>query len=205
MRHQFLFMLLCLSFLNIGLSQNKILPPIVAETVADEVTSNNQTDQSQSRIIIGQGATIIIRSGDNDNARILVKVVEIKSGGALREVLSEENIAADVSEIIQKNNELQNSLAVPLEFTIEKAYPNPFNPVVNIHYGLPESAPVHIVIHDLSGRRILDYNVGEKSAGWHDFQWDGTDVAGKLLGSGIYFVTIQVSEIIKNQKVTFVK
>ncbi|MEE9189540.1 MAG: FlgD immunoglobulin-like domain containing protein [Candidatus Neomarinimicrobiota bacterium] len=181
-------------------------PSLIVDDEKEDKISNKNTDIAHSsRIIIGQGASIIIRSSDNDKPRILVKVVDVTSGGALREVLDEENIAADISEIIQKNDELQNSLAVPLGFTIEKAYPNPFNPVVNIRYGLPETSPVHIVIHDLAGHRILEYDVGEKSAGWHDFQWDGTDVAGKSLGSGIYFVTVQVSEAIKNQKVTLVK
>ncbi|MFC1550187.1 FlgD immunoglobulin-like domain containing protein [Candidatus Neomarinimicrobiota bacterium] len=190
---------------NINVDVNSTVNPLESSKAVDDRTRNNKSDNSQSRVIIGQGATIIISSSDDDQARILVKVVDVSSGGRLREVLKENDINVEYSDIIQKNDEILNSSSVPIEFTIEKAYPNPFNPVVNIRYGLPETSPVHIVIYNLAGHLVLDYNIGEKSAGWHDFQWNGTDVSGNHLGSGIYFVTVQANDIIKNQKVTFVK
>ena len=63
----------------------------------------------------------------------------------------------------------------------------------------------HIVIHDLSGRLINEYAVGDKSAGWHEFRWDATDNIGQSVGSGIYLLTINVGEKQLKQKLTYVK
>lgn len=96
-------------------------------------------------------------------------------------------------------------LGIPNEFTINQAFPNPFNPMTSIRYGLPRQSQVHIVIFDITGRQIVNYLESEKAPGWHDFKWVGIDQFGEIVGTGIYIVRIQAGPLVKTQKITFLK
>ena len=46
---------------------------------------------------------------------------------------------------------------LPEEFSISNAYPNPFNPTVNIDFLIPEKTDVDIQIFDLLGRNVFTH------------------------------------------------
>jgi hypothetical protein len=48
--------------------------------------------------------------------------------------------------------------AIPEEYNIHSVYPNPFNPVTNIIYGIPQYSKVHIIIYNIYFR-ILRYSI----------------------------------------------
>jgi hypothetical protein len=72
---------------------------------------------------------------------------------------------------------------VPIDFVLADAYPNPFNSVVTIQFGLPEHADVQIQICNLLGVVVSDVFLGEKGPGFHQIPWvaDGHP-------SGVYFI-----------------
>lgn len=74
---------------------------------------------------------------------------------------------------------------LPAGYTLEAAYPNPFNPATTIRFGLPESGHVVLVVYDGLGREVARPIDGVKGAGYHDvlFEADG-------LPSGVYFYRI---------------
>jgi hypothetical protein len=49
---------------------------------------------------------------------------------------------------------------IPQDFSISSVYPNPFNPQVNIVYGVPQPANITASIYNLSGRRVAELNPG---------------------------------------------
>ena len=166
----------------------------------------NVKTNMESKIIVGQGATVIITSNDQTNARVLAKVIDISQGGVVRELLNGKSINADINAKTETAEAvMEEKVALPLEFTIERAYPNPFNPVVNVRFGLPKEAPVHIQIYDVAGRLIGDYKVGNRSAGWHEFSWNAVDMLGQDVGTGIYLLTIQAGDKLQKQKITYIK
>lgn len=68
--------------------------------------------------------------------------------------------------------------------------PNPFTPPATIHFELPRSGRVALIIHDVSGRRvrsIIDQNL---AAGAHTITWNDRDDRGREVGSGVYFVRL---------------
>ena len=94
---------------------------------------------------------------------------------------------------------------MPEEFSISKAYPNPFNPTVNIDFSIPEEADITIQIFDLLGRNVFNHEQNFNTAGKYRFQWHGVNDSGTPIASGVYFVTIQHKANIFKQKITFLK
>ena len=94
---------------------------------------------------------------------------------------------------------------IPEEFSITKAYPNPFNPTVNIDFSIPEESDINIQIFDLLGRNVFNHEQNFNTAGKYRFQWHGVNDLGTPIASGVYFVTIQHKANIFKQKITFLK
>ncbi len=157
---------------------------------------------TESRIIIGKGAKVIVET--NASANLWCdEMILLSDAKFIADEDRKPNASEATSNTIEMSEVVETSL--PTELSISKAYPNPFNPIVNISYGLPESAAVKIVIYDLSGRKITEYGINQQSAGWHEFNWNALDQYGQTVGSGIYLMTIQASNMIKKQKITFLK
>ena len=60
------------------------------------------------------------------------------------------------------------------EFSIDRVYPNPFNPVVNIDYSLSKSLFINILIYDLNGQVVDNLYSGYKSIGNHSMVWNAS-------------------------------
>jgi len=96
---------------------------------------------------------------------------------------------------------------LPTEYTLKSCYPNPFNPVTNISFDLPEKARISIIIYDLVGRKIweLPDNNLSKPAGSYTYQWNGCNLIGAQVASGIYFVRMHTDQYSKIGKVMLIK
>ena len=94
---------------------------------------------------------------------------------------------------------------IPTEFAISSAYPNPFNPTVNIDFSIPEESIVYIKIFDLLGRNIFNHEENFKAPGKYRFRWHGMNNSGASIASGIYLVAIQHKTKFYKQKITFLK
>ena len=73
---------------------------------------------------------------------------------------------------------------LPENFAVS-AYPNPFNPATTISYALPQASRVSLAIYDMLGREMRRWDLQEP-AGYRQVVWDGTDLAGRLVPTGIY-------------------
>jgi hypothetical protein len=89
---------------------------------------------------------------------------------------------------------------------LEQNAPNPFNPVTTIRYSVAgEGARVRMSVYDVAGRFVRDIVDGTATAGEHAARWDGTDVNGRPVASGIYFVRLSVDGWTGRQKMTLMK
>ena len=95
---------------------------------------------------------------------------------------------------------LTNVMAIPVEFGITYAYPNPFNSVIRISYGLPEAADVRLSVYDILGRLVIDLFQGRLSAGRHEAVLNGVNLV-----SGIYVARLDAGELTSQAKVVLVK
>lgn len=74
-------------------------------------------------------------------------------------------------------------------------YPNPFQSSVSISFSLTQSAVTSVTVFDLSGRLVATLESSELSRGEHTLNWDGTDVYGRRLSSGLYLCRIQAGSV----------
>ena len=88
----------------------------------------------------------------------------------------------------------------PNDFILHQNFPNPFNPIAKIVYGLPEYANVQIIIYDLTGRRVQSLINESQIPGYHSINWN----AGSH-PSGMYFITMRAGEYVNTQKLMLVK
>jgi len=86
------------------------------------------------------------------------------------------------------SEETENLVISPL--TKMTAYPNPFNPQINIKFYLAKSEAVKLAIFNLKGQLVKELIDGQISAGIIERSWDGSDIIGKPCSSGIYFIRL---------------
>jgi len=98
-------------------------------------------------------------------------------------------------------------LLIPEDYSIYNIYPNPFNPVTNIMYGLPENVYVKILIFDIQGNLVQTLINNYQTAGYHSLEWNAVHHS-----SGLYFIKIIAGSSIgsetnfsKTQKLMLVK
>ncbi len=75
-------------------------------------------------------------------------------------------------------------------FTLRDNSPNPFSSTTRIEFNLPEPSFLMLDVYDVRGRRVFTDRRGEMKAGWQQMQFNGRDVAGQLLPSGVYFYRV---------------
>jgi hypothetical protein len=95
--------------------------------------------------------------------------------------------------------------AVPKEYALGGAYPNPFNPIARIDYDLIQKNYVTLEIHNLIGRKVKTLVSLEKDAGFHSTYWDATNNAGEPVAAGVYLYTIQAGEFRQTKKMILLK
>ena len=99
---------------------------------------------------------------------------------------------------INQSKIIDNSL--PRKSALYPNFPNPFNPVTTIQYGLPEKVFVNITVYNALGQKISTLVNETKPAGFFQVQWDASSV-----GSGIYFYMIQAGDFKETKKCLIIK
>jgi hypothetical protein len=85
------------------------------------------------------------------------------------------------------------------------AAPNPFNPRTSVRWTLARAVHARLTVHDARGRLIAVLRDAELPAGDHAVTWDGTDSAGRRLGSGMYFARLEADGIASTSKLMLIK
>jgi hypothetical protein len=94
---------------------------------------------------------------------------------------------------------------LPEETTLDKAYPNPFNPSTYIAYHLAEDSDVQISVYDMLGRKVQTLFTGQQVAGSYHVYWHGKNEAGNISPTGTYLIRMQTENTAQVQKVLLMK
>ncbi|MCF7912114.1 MAG: T9SS type A sorting domain-containing protein [Candidatus Cloacimonetes bacterium] len=80
------------------------------------------------------------------------------------------------------------------------AYPNPFNPSINISYNISQTGSVELAVYNLKGQKIETLCASVQEQGNHNYIWNADEMP-----SGIYFLKIKGAGLDTAEKVLLLK
>lgn len=182
------------------------LPPTVninASSLQGQVPHTIDFDASESNDPNGDSLSFAWDFGDGSLAYGEVVSHTFNSEGEFLVTLSGSDgiLSASDSVIVSISIGVSTeSTEFPIEFSLKPVFPNPFNPVTTITYGLPTSSDVKISITDLLGRKISTIVDEPKAAGYHTVQFNA-----EALSSGTYILRMQAGAFTATQQITLLK
>jgi hypothetical protein len=93
----------------------------------------------------------------------------------------------------------------PDRFSLEPNYPNPFNPSTTVPFQVAKPGPVKLRIFDLRGRAVRTLEDGRFNPGTYESRWDGCDESGRPVASGVYVISIQAEDFVKQRKMLLMR
>ena len=101
-------------------------------------------------------------------------------------------------------------MLTPKKTALLPNYPNPFNPETWIPYYLSNDVEVRISIYDTKGVLVRRLNLGHQMAGYYTDRtkaayWDGKNVFGEQVASGVYFYHLSARDYSATRKMLIMK
>ena len=90
-------------------------------------------------------------------------------------------------------------------FELAQNYPNPFNPSTTIRFHVLESSEISLQVFDLRGRLVTTLINEPVQTGWYTHQWSGTNSAGEMVSSGVYFYRLETDSRSEMKKMVLMK
>ena len=94
---------------------------------------------------------------------------------------------------------------IPVQYNLSQNYPNPFNPSTRISFDLIESGHSTMIIYNLLGKRINILINRTMDAGHHRVEWNGLDMSGQPVSSGVYFYELRSEKYIARKKMLLLR
>lgn len=91
-------------------------------------------------------------------------------------------------------------------FELKANFPNPFNPSTTIRYELLRAMPVELQIFDTAGRLVrtlVSQNI--QDAGSYEVAWDGSNLNGEAVSSGIYMYRLTSGAVSQTGKAVLIR
>jgi hypothetical protein len=94
---------------------------------------------------------------------------------------------------------------LPGTYMLFQNYPNPFNPNTEISFALPMAAYATLRIYDILGREVATLVGDSKEAGYHTVTWDGRNIDGREVASGVYFYLLVAGDFQETKRMLLLK
>ena len=101
--------------------------------------------------------------------------------------------------------DVKNAASAAMKFTLEQNYPNPFNPSTTIKFTVPQAGIVKIKVYDAMGNLVKELYNQYVQQGYFNVTWNGTDVRGNKVASGIYFYKLESPNFTLSKKMILMK
>jgi len=93
----------------------------------------------------------------------------------------------------------------PVVSLLQQNYPNPFNPETTISFDMPKTANANLSIFNVKGQLVNTLVNGNLDFGKHSFVWNGKDLSGNNVTSGIYFYRLTTDNHVETKKMMLMK
>ena len=95
--------------------------------------------------------------------------------------------------------------SIPDEYSLSQSFPNPFNAIATIHYALPKSSDVSLVIYNLKGQKVMFWDEQNVQPGYYEKTWKGTTRDGIPVSSGMYIYRLTAGDFVQTRKMVLLK
>jgi hypothetical protein len=102
-------------------------------------------------------------------------------------------------------NTVIDAVGPSLSNRLSQNYPNPFNPQTTISFSLKQRGLVSLKVYDVSGALVRALVENVRPAGSSSVTWDGRDMKGALVGSGVYFYRLVAPGFTQTKKMVLLK
>ncbi|RKY78582.1 hypothetical protein DRQ12_05790, partial [candidate division KSB1 bacterium] len=94
---------------------------------------------------------------------------------------------------------------IPDKFELSQNYPNPFNPQTHISYQIPVATQVEIKVFNTLGQEVVTLVDESQMPGFYTVTWDGKDVFGNEVSSGVYIYQIRTRDFVQVKKMILLR
>jgi len=133
------------------------------------------------------------------------KLIDVDANG----VRTEHTVASATPAANKADLDIVNNGNLPQHFALRQNYPNPFNPDTKIRFEIPAlkkgSSNVRLSIFDVTGKKVNDLLQAQLGAGVYEVNWNGKNMQGLNLPSGIYFYVLQSENFVATKKLMLVR
>ena len=84
-------------------------------------------------------------------------------------------------------------------------YPNPFNPETEIRFLKVTAGDVELTIYNAKGQVVKTFRKENLGTGEHSILWQGDDMSGSIVSSGVYFYTFKDGDFTTSKKMVLMK
>lgn len=151
----------------------------------------------------GEAICGITRETENFRTMFIAFPLETAAGAY------ETNTIEDFMPLVKQWIDLGGGLSVkpretaePTGFTLDGAYPNPFNSSMAISFTLESASDVRLTVLDINGREVAQLANGRVSAGSHSVTLNANEIG---ISGGVYFVRLTSNGVSLTQKVVYLK
>ena len=206
------------TFSKYDVNKDGVVDNVDAALVADAL---GQTNPDNARLDVNDDGNVnfldllLVFDNRDDTGAAPVTVAKLPK-------VSPEEIQKQIDLLIASNKDsltaqytltyLQSLLEVvsPERTRLLANYPNPFNPETWIPYQLAKSSQVQITIYNTAGNVVRTLNLGHQSEGYYTDRsraayWDGRNVIGEQVASGVYFYVFTANEFSATRKMLILK
>ncbi len=125
----------------------------------------------------------------------------------ITEPMMRNQVVRDV--ILWMENEVNSDITevedVPAVNSLSQNFPNPFNPITTIKFGLRSKGHVSIKIYDVAGRLVRTLVNEVRDVGQHSETWDGMNDHNSPVASGVYFYKMNTNEFEQTKKMVLLR
>ena len=151
----------------------------------------------------------ILKKNDNSNSiisspSINIDPSELKS--IFLSIVSQDTIGGNWDyQLSVENGKSGTNINSPIEFVLNRPYPNPFNGSIKFSLYVIKDSKITIDLIGINGRRIIRLFSGELSSGNHNYNWRGIDQNGSQVSSGVYYIKVSGEKTGEWKPITFLK
>jgi PKD repeat protein len=115
--------------------------------------------------------------------------------------------ASELSELAKLHlTGADNTIPRPGGFELHANFPNPFNPSTTIRFTVPaEAGHVKIAVYDVHGRLVNTLLDAPQTAGLKILRWDGKNLNGQDVASGLYFCRMTSGNFAQIRKMVLIR